>query len=129
MATTWTPDERERIGSAEEMEITSRRDDGTLQRPRTIWVVRHGDDLYVRSVRGRGSTWFKGTRARHRGHVDAGGLSRDVTFVDADADQDTELNDELDAAYRDKYGRYAENILRDITGTAARAATMRLIPD
>jgi hypothetical protein len=46
---------RQEIGRAEELEIASARRDGTLRQPVTIWVVRHGDDLYVRSVNGRTS--------------------------------------------------------------------------
>jgi len=45
----WTADELSKIGPAEELEIASLRRDGTLGSPRTIWVVRHGDDLFVRS--------------------------------------------------------------------------------
>jgi hypothetical protein len=41
----WTSDELARIGTATELEIASRRRDGTLRNPRTIWVVRVGDDL------------------------------------------------------------------------------------
>jgi hypothetical protein len=33
----------------------------TLRTPRTVWVVRHGDGLYVRSVNGRTSAWFQST--------------------------------------------------------------------
>ena len=51
--TTWTSDELKKIGIAEELAIASLRRDGTLRKPVTIWVVRHGDDLYVRSVNGR----------------------------------------------------------------------------
>jgi hypothetical protein len=56
--TGWTSDELIRIGTATELEIASRRRDGTLRRPRTIWVVRVGDDLYVRSMYGRAGGWF-----------------------------------------------------------------------
>jgi hypothetical protein len=63
--------------------------------------VRHGDDIYVRSVNGRASVWFRGTGDRQQGHIQAGGVQRDVIFVDADRDVD----DELDAEYRAKYGR------------------------
>ena len=73
--TTWTSDELTRIGTAEELEIASLRRDGTLRKPVTIWVVRLGDDLYVRSVNGRTSAWFRGTQVRHAGHIQAGGGS------------------------------------------------------
>jgi hypothetical protein len=50
--TTWTNDELTQIGTAEELEIASRRRDDSLSRPATIWVVPSGEDLYVRSVNG-----------------------------------------------------------------------------
>ena len=53
---TWTNDELDRIGGADELEIASLRRDGTLRNPVTIWVVRHGNDLYIRSVNGRTSS-------------------------------------------------------------------------
>jgi hypothetical protein len=48
--------------------------DGTLRKPRTIWVVRVGDDLYVRSMYGRAGGWFPATQVRHHGHIQAGGV-------------------------------------------------------
>jgi len=51
--TTWTSEELNKIGTAEELQIASLRRDGTLRKPVIIWVVRLGDDLYVRSVNGR----------------------------------------------------------------------------
>jgi hypothetical protein len=90
----------------------------------TIWVVRRGEDLYVRSVNGPTAAWFRGTRARHEGRVRAGGVERDVTFDDTDHD----INDEIDAAYHTKYHRYAEYIIRSITSPEARSTTLRLVP-
>ena len=58
----WTSDELNKIGTAEELEIASLRQDETLRKPTTIWVVRVGDDLYVRSAYGRTSAWFRSTR-------------------------------------------------------------------
>ena len=120
---TWTSDELDRIPGAEELEIASVRRDGTLRKPVTIWVVRHGDDLYVRSVNGRTSSWFRGVQARHEGHIRAGGLDKDVDFVETD-----DANDEIDAAYRSKYRRYAESIVGSIVSPQARAATLKLVP-
>jgi hypothetical protein len=87
-------------------------------------VVRHGDDLYVRSVNGRSSAWFRGTQVRHEGHVQAGGVSKDVTFADPGHGTD----DQIDAAYRTKHRRYAANIVTSVVTAQARAATLRLAP-
>jgi hypothetical protein len=121
--TAWTNDELIRIGTAEELQIAPRRGDGTLRNPRTIWVVRHGDDLYVRSVNGRTSAWFRGAQVRHEGHIRAGGVDKDVRLVEVD-----DLIVEVDAAYRTKYRRYAANIIDAIVSPQARAATLRLVP-
>lgn len=120
---TWTSDELNRVGGAEELEIASVRRDGTLRKPVTIWVVRHGDDLFVRSVYGRTSSWFRGVQVRHEGHIQAGGVDKDVLLVETD-----DMNDEIDAAYRAKYHRYAESIVGSIVTPEARAATLKLAP-
>ena len=88
----WTNDELSRI-EADELGIASVRRDGTLRKPVTIWVVRHDDDVYVRSVNGRISSWFRGAQAQHEAHIRAGGVDKDVLLVETD-----EVNDDLDAA-------------------------------
>ncbi len=123
--TTWTSEELKKIGTAEELQIASRRSDGTLRKPVTIWVVRLGDDLYVRSYKGRTSAWFRGVQARHEGHIRAGGVDKDVSFVDV---SDSDLNDPIDAAYRTKYRRYAASIVNSIVSPEARSATIKLVP-
>ena len=60
----WTSEELSKIGTAEELRIRSLRRDGTLRSPTIIWVVRQGEDLYVRPVNGRTSGWFRGTQVR-----------------------------------------------------------------
>jgi hypothetical protein len=122
--TGWTSDDLTRIGTADELELASVRRDGTLRKPRTIWVVRVGDDLYVRSMYGRTGGWFPATQVRHQGHIRARGVDKDVTFADADRD----LNDQIDAAYRDKYRGYGERIIGSIVNPEARAATIKLVP-
>ena len=121
---TWTSDELSRIGAAEELEIASRRRDGTPRKPVTIWVVRNGEDLYVRSVNGRESSWFRGVQVRHEGHIRVGGVDKDVLFVEADDD----INDQIDAAYRTKYHRYSARYVDPIVSPEARAATIKLVP-
>jgi hypothetical protein len=122
--TIWTSDELNRIGTADELQIASLRRDGTLRSPVTIWVVRLGDDLYVRSVNGRTSAWFRGTQVRHEGHIQAGGIDKDVTFVDADPD----ILDQIDAAYRTKYRRYPAQYVNPMMVPEAQAATIKLVP-
>ena len=123
--TTWTSDELNKIGTAEELEIASLRRDGTLRKPVTIWVVRVGNDLYVRSVNGRTGAWFRGVQTRHEGHIRAGGVEKDVTFVE---EADPDVNDQIDAEYRNKYRRYAKSIVDSIVSPTARSATIKLAP-
>jgi hypothetical protein len=78
---TWTSNELNKIGAAEELHITTLRGDGTLRNPVTIWVVRLGDDLYVRAYKGRSSPWFRGAQVRHEGHIRASGVEKDVTLM------------------------------------------------
>jgi hypothetical protein len=121
--TAWTNDELDRIAAAHELQIAPRRRDGTLRDPVTIWVVRRGSDLFVRSVNGRGSSWFRGVQVRHEGRIRAGGVEKDVLLVETD-----EASDEIDAAYRTKYRRYAASIVDSIVSPDARAATLELMP-
>jgi len=120
----WTSRELDKIAAADEREITPARRDGTLRRPVTIWVVRHGDDLYVRSWRGRTASWFRGTQERYEGHIHAGGVGKDVLFVEVDDD----LNEAIDAAYRTKYHRYGARYVEPMVGPEARATTIQLVP-
>jgi hypothetical protein len=119
----WTSDELRKIGAAEELRLASVRRDSTLRNPVTMWVVPHGEDLYVRSVNGRTSSWFRGAQSRNEAQIQAGGVEKDVLLVETD-----DINDELDAAYRTKYGRYAASIIDSITSPEARAATLQLVP-
>jgi len=122
--TTWTSDELKKIETAEELKIASLRRDGTLRKPVIIWVVRVGDELYVRSVNGRTSAWFRGVQTRYEGQIRAGGVVKDVTFVEV---PDTNINDQIDAAYATKYRRYA-SIADSMLTSAVRAATIKLVP-
>ena len=122
--TTWTSDELDKIGRAEELEIASVRGDGTPRKPVTVWVVRHADDLYVRSGYGRDAAWFRGTQVRREGHIKAGGVEKDVVFEDADS----ALNDQIDVAYRTKYRRYGARWVNTTVTPEARSATIKLVP-
>ena len=120
----WTSDELRRIGQAEEVDVAALRRDGTLHNRVTVWLVPHDNDLYIRSaVRGRNAAWFRAVQQTHQGRIWGGGVEKDVTFVDADS-----INDEIDAAYRSKYRRYAGRILNSCLTLEARSTTLRLVP-
>src|SRR3712207_3648954 len=99
---TWTNDELTRIGNAQELQLASRRKDGTLRPYVTMWVVRAGHDVYVRSAYGPNSGWFRRAKASGVGRIRAGGVERDVTFGTAAPD----VHADIDAAYHAKYDRY-----------------------
>src|SRR5690348_9657670 len=122
----WTDDELNKIGTAEELSIASRRADGTLRNPVTIWVVRLNNELYVRSVNGRDSAWFRGVQVRNKGQVRAGGVENDVTFDEVEAANP--ISGQIDNAYATKYRRYARSIIDHINSAGARAATLKLVP-
>lgn len=121
---TWTGDELDRAGAAEELEIAPRRRDGTLRKPVPIWVVRVGDDLYVRAAYGPRSGWHRVARTSREGRIRAGGVEKGVTVEDAGG----AVNDQVDAAYRAKYRRYAESIVDSVTDAQARLTTLKLVP-
>jgi hypothetical protein len=122
--TTWSDDELGRIGRADELQVSSRRADGTLRPYVTIWVVRDGDDLYVRSAYGASNGWFRRARVSGTGRVRAGGVERDVTFADADP----ATGPSVDRAYHAKYDRYGPAIVGSIVGPAVAPLTLRLSP-
>ncbi len=122
--TTWTNDELNKIGRSEELEIAPLQRDGTLSKPVIIWVVRVGDELYVRSYKGRTAHWFCGVLVRHAGQIRAGGVEKQVAFVE---EIDPGVNDQIDAAYRSKYGRYSQYVPPMLT-SEVRSTTIKLVP-
>lgn len=121
--TAWTRDELTKMGRAEEIEIAVSRPDGQLRNRVTIWAVPYDDALCVRSVKGRDGAWFRAIQAMPEGRVWAGGVEKDVSFEDVNHDLD-----EIDAAYRTKYRRYAGRILDSVLTPQARSTTLRLVP-
>jgi hypothetical protein len=121
----WTNDELDKIGRAEELQIASLRRDGTLRKWVTIWMVRVGDDIYVRPVNGRTSAWFRGVQTRYEGQIQAGGILKEVSFVE---EPDAGINEQVDAAYRTKYRRYVASIVNSVETPEARAATIKVVP-
>ena len=123
---TWTADELRRVGAAEELQIASRRSDGSLRPFVTIWVVRAGDGLHVRSAYGTDNPWFRRAKASGTGRVRAGGVERDVTFTAPDGY--AAVHTDIDAAYHAKYDRYGPQIVGSVVGPHAAPGTLRLTP-
>lgn len=119
----WTENELRSIGEAQELEIAPVRRNGDLRRSTPIWVVRVGDDLFVRAAYGSGSGWYGVAQTSRQARISAGGVERDVTIEDAD----DSVFGAVDAGYRDKYGSYA-SIVGSITDAEHRATTVRLVP-
>jgi hypothetical protein len=122
--TKWTRTELDKIATLDELQILPLRRDGTLRKPVTIWVVRVGDDLYVRSAYGRGAVWFRGAKVSHQAQIRADGIEKDVTVLEADPN----LNDEIDAAYRAKYRRHGATYVNMMVSSEARSATIKIAP-
>jgi len=120
----WTADELTRIGTAEELQVSSTRADGTLRPYVTIWVVRAGDDIYIRSAYGATNPWFVRATTSGSGRIRAGGVEKDVSFGAAAAD----VHGAIDAAYHAKYDRHGPAIVGTVTGADAEETTLRLVP-
>jgi hypothetical protein len=119
----WNPTELATIGGEREIEISSLREDGSLTKPVTIWAVRIGEELYVRSVRGDAGGWYKAAERRHEGRIEAGDTAVDVAYEDAPH----HLDEEIDAAYKEKYG-YPSSPVDSIITDTAQATTVRVVP-
>jgi hypothetical protein len=119
----WTDDELRRIGDATELQLASRRSDDALRTYTTMWVVRVGDDLYVRSAGGPDRPWYRHALASGTGRIRAGGIECDIDFSDAD----DAVHDAIDASYHAKYDRYGPGPVSHVTGDDAHALTIRLV--
>jgi len=125
--TAWTADELDRVGRADELQVSSIRPDGTDRPFVTIWTARVGDELYIRSAYGTGNPWYRRALSTGTGRIKAGGVERAVSFTHIDpADEATQSA--LDAAYHAKYDRYGPAIVGSVVGDTAHQATLRIDP-
>jgi hypothetical protein len=98
--TDWTEEELARMGGAAEIGIAPARRDGTFRSYVTIWIVRVGGDLYVRSWRGRGGSWFRQALRTLAGQIRADGTEHAVVFEEVGSENQAAI----DSAFRAKYG-------------------------
>jgi hypothetical protein len=122
LVSAWTDDQLRRVGGAHELQIAPVRRNGALRGRTTIWVVRAGDDLYVRAAYGPATGWHRVARTSHQARIWAGEVEADVALEQVEG----EALDLVDEAYREKYGRHS-SIVDGITNDQARATTLRLI--
>jgi hypothetical protein len=122
--TSWTGDELAAVGRAEELQLASLRGDGTLRPYVTMWVVRAGDELYVRSARGPANGWYVRARRAGAGRIRAGGLERDVVFAEPAGPG---VHAGIDATYHTKYDRYGPAMVGSVVGERASEVTIRLL--
>jgi hypothetical protein len=126
MSTAWTDEELRGIGGATELQVSSWRPDGTPRPYVTIWGVRSGPDVYIRSAYGPKNGWFRRAVEAGVGRVRAGGTERDVSFEQVAAD--SPVHGDIDAAYHAKYDSYGPQIVGTVVGPAATAVTLQIRP-
>ena len=131
MTTNWSTEDLEQIGRAEELQIATRRADGTLRRWVPIWVVCVGDQVYVRTWYRRDNGWFGHVLGSRRARIRVPGPEVDVAVEDVGSDKDdrAELRANVDAAYHAKYARYGGPSVDGMTTDTAAATTLRLVAE
>jgi hypothetical protein len=92
-----------------------------------IWVVRVGDQVYVRTWYRRTTGWFGYVVTTQQARVRVPHLETDV-IVDDISDGDTDLRSALDQAYQAKYTPPGGGSVRQMTTDSAAATTLRLSP-
>lgn len=120
----WTDAELERIGGTDEVTVASRRPDGSLREGVTIWAVRVGGDIYIRSVRGHENPWFQRALRSGQGRLGVGGTGRDVRFEVPEAD----VAEAVTAAYHAKYDHYGPRIVGSVVSPESVRSTLRVLP-
>ena len=126
MTAAWSPAELQEIDASHELQIASRRADGTLRPWVPIWVVSTGGLVYVRTWYRRDTGWFGQVLASRRARIRIPGLEADVAVEDV-GEGTPELRAGVSAAYEAKYGRGGGT--ERMVSAQAVAATLRLSPE
>jgi len=119
----WSRNELRRIAEADDLHISPFREDGvTYGTPTWIWSVVVDDALYVRAYNGQKSRWYKAALRQKAGRITAAGMTKEVSLEPVEGP----VNDQIDEAYRAKYG--GSPYLEPMIGKRARAATVKVVP-
>jgi hypothetical protein len=122
MTVGWKPKTLSEIADQEEIRISSERTGGGYNRWTPIWVVRVGDDLYVRSGFGTTGFWYRHA-TKSQAYVNAAGVRYKVSLI---LDTDPASIAAVDKAYRQKYS--ADPSLPPLLSDDARSTTSWLVP-
>jgi hypothetical protein len=120
----WSSEQLDRISPSAELEIASRRGDGTLRRWVPIWVVCVDDGVYVRTWYRRTTGWYADVLDLRQARIRVPSLETDVLITHL-GEGAPGLRSSIDAAYRAKYGPFGHESM--VTADAA-ATTLRLDP-
>lgn len=119
---TMTKQEITEIAQKDDLHIAPFREDGvTYGTPTWIWNVTVDDQLYVRAYNGTKSRWYQSAIKQKKGKIEAAGMVKKIQFETV---TDTNLNEEIDNAYRAKYSD--SPYLQSMISERAKAATIRI---
>jgi hypothetical protein len=121
----WSERDLSLIGEADEIIVAPDGGDRSPGPAVPIWVVRVGDELYVRSYRGASGGWHRRARSSRNGRIRSGGEEFRVRFSEVAA---PELRTKIDEAYRVKYGRYGSRYVTPMTSDSVAETTLQLEP-
>jgi hypothetical protein len=127
VTSSWTPEQLQQIDGSRELEIASMRPDGTPRQWLPIWVVRVGDQVYVRTWYRRTTGWFGHVVTTQQARVRVPHLETEVVVEDI-SDGDIDLRSAVDQAYQAKYAPRGGGSVRQMTTDSAAATTLRLSP-
>ncbi len=78
----------------------------------------------MRSAHGPDNGWYRRAKASGSGRIQAGGVERDVDFLEPDHAIDADLS----RAYHAKYDRYGPAIVGTVVSPDAERSTLRVVP-
>src|SRR3954469_12936586 len=113
-----------RLTEADEIEMRTPRADGTAS-SRPIWIVVVDGAPYVRSYAGERGAWYQHARRDGRAEIGVDGETLAVRAIPAAGEADEQVS----AAYHDKYGRRSPGPTEAMVTLPVVATTLRLEPD
>src|SRR5258705_12735435 len=124
MTVGWKPTTLNEIANQEEIRVSSERTGGGYRRWTPIWIVRVGDELYVRSGFGANGRWYRHA-TNSQPYIKAASTLYKVGLI---RHTDPASVAAVDTAYRQKYSRDPSLSLLlndDASSTASLVSTQR----